>query len=177
MIRTAIAGLVGALALAAPAAAQENAPEAPRRAPSCDAAPYRAFDFWVGEWEVRTPAGELTGTNSIQPINRGCALLERYSVGGQPAGQSYTFYDPVRASWSQLWLSPGVIIRIEGPAAEPGTLTMEGTITYLDRPQPRGFRGRWTAQDDGTVLQQFWEQDPESGEWADWFTGIYTRTD
>lgn len=61
-----------ALAMAAsPASAQESATAAQQTAPtspappSCDAAPYRAFDFWVGEWEVRTPQGQLTGTNSI----------------------------------------------------------------------------------------------------------------
>jgi hypothetical protein len=154
----------------------DPAPAQPAR-PSCEGAPYRAFDFWVGEWDVRTPAGQLAGTNSIQPINAGCALLERYSQGGNPAGQSYNFYDPVRESWTQLWLSPGVIIRIEGPIAEPGTLTLAGTITYTNQPAPRAFTGRWTRQEDGTVIQEFWERDPESGEWSNWFTGIYTRTD
>lgn len=156
------------------AAAQQSSPPAP---PSCDTAPYRAFDFWVGEWEVRTPQGQLTGTNSIQPINAGCALLERYSIGGNPAGQSYNFFDPLRGIWTQLWLSRGVIIRMEGPPVEEGALTLDGTITYANQSEPRAFRGRWTAQDDGTVLQEFWERNPESGEWGVWFTGIYTRTE
>ncbi|MBC2778207.1 hypothetical protein [Parasphingopyxis marina] len=161
-----------------PAAAQEaEQPPAPPAQPGCEGLAYRAFDFWIGDWEVRTPDGQLAGTNSIQPINGGCALLERYSQGGNPAGQSYNFYDPVREIWTQLWLSPGVIIRIEGPIAEPGTLTLAGTITYTNQPAPRAFTGRWTLQEDGTVLQEFWEQDPGSGEWTNWFTGIYIRSD
>lgn len=158
-----------------PAVAQ--APPAAQAAPSCDGPAYRAFDFWVGEWNVRQPDGSGNGYNVIAPINRGCALLETYSAGGEPGGQSYNFYDPVRDTWTQLWLSPGVIIRMEGPITEPGTLTLSGTITYANQPAPRAFTGRWTAQADGSVKQEFWEQDPESGTWSNWFTGIYTRTD
>jgi hypothetical protein len=167
-----------ALAAAAqPAAAQDSEPAEQPAQPNCEGEAYRAFDFWVGEWEVRVPNGRLAGHNSIQPINDGCAVLERYSQGGNPAGQSYNFYDPVRETWTQIWLSPGVIIRMEGPIEAPGTLTLSGTITYTNQPAPRGFIGRWTLQEDGTVKQEFWEQDPDSGEWSNWFTGIYTRTD
>ncbi len=165
------------LAAAQVSAQEENTDEGQTRMPRCEDPAYRAFDFWIGEWEVRTPEGQLTGTNSIQPFAAHCALLERYTVNGQPAGQSYNFYDHVSGTWTQLWLSPGVIIRLEGPVGESGMLDMRGTITYANQPEPRGFRGRWTAQYDGTVLQEFWEQNPESGEWAHWFTGIYTRTD
>ncbi|MEQ9661495.1 MAG: hypothetical protein RLN87_03000 [Parasphingopyxis sp.] len=170
-----------AMICAVPAMAQTESeptpPPSPQAPPSCEADAYRSFDFWVGEWEVRTPQRQLAGTNSIQPINNGCALLERYSQGGNPAGQSYNFYDHVRGTWTQLWLSRGVIIRMEGPAIEEGTLTLDGTITYANQDAPRPFRGRWMARDDGSVLQEFWERDPETGEWGNWFTGIYTRTD
>jgi hypothetical protein len=104
-------------------------------------------------------------------------LIERYSVNDQLYGQSYNFYDPVRALWTQLWLSPGLIIRLEGAIAEPGILTLHGTSTYTQRMESRAFTGRWTLQDDGTVKQEFWEQDPDTREWANWFTGIYSRTD
>lgn len=156
---------------------QGDAQAAPRQPPSCDDPAYHAFDFWIGEWDVRQPDGTGTGRNSIRPINRHCALLESYSSGGNPFGQSYNFYDPVSGNWNQLWLSPGVIIRMEGPAVEEGRLTMVGTITYLAREEPRPFMGRWTAREDGTVLQEFWERNPETGAWGNWFTGIYTRTD
>lgn len=172
-----LAAMLAGPAIAQQAAAPPPPPPSPQAPPSCDSDAYRAFDFWVGEWEVRQPDGSGNSHNSIQPINRGCALLENYSMGGVSAGQSYNFYDSVRGTWSQLWLSPGAIIRMEGPAVEPGALTMTGTITYGNQPAPRPFMGRWTARDDGTVLQEFWERNPESGEWGVWFTGIYTRTE
>lgn len=168
-----------ATTISAPMNAQGNgeAPEGETVTSSlpCQADEYRAFDFWIGEWEVRDPQGELKGLNSIQPINGGCGLIERYSVNGELFGQSYNFYDPVREIWTQLWLSPGLIIRLEGEIGEPGTLTMSGTSTYTEHLQSRAFTGRWTLQEDGSVKQEFWEQDPETGDWSNWFTGIYTR--
>ena len=154
--------------------AQSAQPAGP---PPCQDSAHRAFDFWVGEWNVHTPDGQLAGVNSIQPINAGCGLIERYSVGGQLYGQSYNFYDSARGSWSQLWLSPGLIIRLEGPVGDGETLTMYGTSTYDGQPGARAFTGRWTLQQDGTVRQEFWEQNPETDEWTIWFTGIYSRTD
>ncbi|MGP1284100.1 MAG: hypothetical protein ACTS1X_14090 [Parasphingopyxis sp.] len=179
MVRTARNAAIVALAAAAfagPAAAQQDGQTA-AAPPPCRGDAYRAFDFWIGEWNVHTPDGRLAGVNSIQPINAGCGLIERYSVNDQLFGQSYNFYDPTRETWTQLWLSPGLIIRLEGPVGAAGSLTMHGTSTYTQRSEARGFTGRWTLRDDGTVLQEFWERDPESGEWANWFTGIYSRSD
>lgn len=170
--------LFAALVLCAgPALAQEQTETsdteqpAPRTPPSCESAPFHAFDFWLGEWDVRQLDRTGTGRNSIQPINRHCALLESYSSESQPFGQSYNFYDPVSGNWNQLWLNPGVIVRMEGPVVVEGELTMTGTITYLNQDEPRPFMGRWTAREDGSVLQEFWERNPETGEWSDWFKG------
>ncbi len=53
------------LALLLPVAAAEE----PR---PCSAPAHHQFDFWVGEWEVRTPDGALAGTNRITGILGGC---------------------------------------------------------------------------------------------------------
>ena len=182
MIRTAICSAAAATLLVSSAVWAQDAAEPPAAAPAtppppCQGEDYRAFDFWIGEWEVHLANGQLAGVNSIQPINGGCGLLERYSVGGQLYGQSYNFFDPVRDSWTQIWLSPGVIIRMEGPVTEPGLLVMNGTITSTSQASTQAFMGRWTLQDDGTVKQEFWNQNGDTGEWINGFTGIYTRTD
>jgi tetratricopeptide (TPR) repeat protein len=41
----------------------------------------RLFDFWIGEWDVRTPQGQPAGTSSVQLILDGCAL---YSLRSTP---------------------------------------------------------------------------------------------
>ena len=66
---------------------------------------------------------------------------------------------------------------MEGPPVEEGRLDLVGTITYANRPEPRPFMGRWTAREDGSVLQEFWERNPETGEWGNWFKGVYTRVE
>ena len=32
----------------------------------CESAAHRAFDFWIGEWNVHTPDGKLAGVNRIE---------------------------------------------------------------------------------------------------------------
>jgi hypothetical protein len=44
------------------------------------AAEYRAFDFWIGEWNVRSATGKVAGTNSIKREIGGCVLHERYET-------------------------------------------------------------------------------------------------
>jgi len=185
MIKTVIraAAVVAATALASTATlAQDTSGETPAATPAtppppCQDEAFRAFDFWIGEWDVHLPDGQMAGVNSIQPINGGCGLLERYSVGGQLYGQSYNFFDPVLNIWTQIWLSPGVIIRMEGPVTDSGLLVLTGTITNTSQAASQPFFGRWTLQEDGTVLQEFWNLSGETGEWVNGFTGIYTRTD
>ena len=46
--------------------------------PTCDAPEHRQFDFWVGEWEVRDPSGQVVGTNAISRSYDGCLLVERW---------------------------------------------------------------------------------------------------
>jgi hypothetical protein len=58
----------------------------------CDAPAHREFDFWLGEWEVRTPDGKLAGTNRIEREHDGCVLRggsapsDRFLVGISGSG-------------------------------------------------------------------------------------------
>lgn len=64
----------------------------------------RQFDFWVGEWEVKTQQGQNAGTNAIQKLENGCLLLENWtgSLGG--TGKSINFYDNSIKKWRQIWV-------------------------------------------------------------------------
>ena len=57
-------------------AATSTPPAAPAR-PKCDTPQHRAFDFWIGEWEVWAN-DQLAGTNRIEPMLEGCALAEHW---------------------------------------------------------------------------------------------------
>lgn len=141
----------------------------------CTAAAYRAFDFWVGRWQVTGPGGELAGHNTITREQSGCLLVERWAGVQGTTGMSMNFYDPVADAWRQVWVSPGTEIDISGNLRD-GRMELAGFITYLDDNRQRGFRGTWTPLEDGRLRQYFEEQD-EGGVWREWFDGYYTPAD
>jgi len=138
---------------------------------------FAEFDFWVGDWEVHGPAGELAGTNSIQKEERGCVLLERWvnSVGG--TGQSINYVDQITGEWVQVWNAEGGSqINIRGEMTGEGMLLV-GTMHTVGTDTAIPFRGLWTLLPDGRV-RQFFEQSDDDGEtWTTSFEGFYTRTE
>ena len=151
-----------------------SAPTAAQSPPAaCSSAEHRAFDFWIGEWNVHGPGGKLAGTNSIKREIGGCVLHERYDTGRGYSGESFNIYDRSREVWHQTWVdSSGLLLLLEGGMQE-GKMVLEG--------QTRGAEGKitrhritWTPNSDGSV-RQFWESTDASGEWKVAFDGKYTR--
>lgn len=140
----------------------------------CTSEPYRAFDFWVGDWEVHTPDGTFAGRNRISVEEGGCLLLERWTSAQGGSGQSYNYYHPVTAKWRQVWISAGSVIDYEG-GVDNGAMVLEGTISYHGNGQSAPFRGRWTPGEHGSVLQEFEQWNEAEQRWDGWFTGRYTR--
>ena len=141
---------------------------------ACEDEVYRQFDFWLGEWEVRTSDGSLAGTNSITPRESGCLIVERWQSVRGNTGQSYNFYDPAAKHWRQVWVSLGTIIDYRGELID-GAMRLEGTITYHQNSQSFPFRGAWTPQANGDVEQKLEQWNPETDTWDAWFTGIYQK--
>lgn len=171
--------MAGVLLAAGPALAQEDAEAGDAADAAAPPAPcqdeiYRAFDFWLGDWTVTAPGGQLAGTNSITSEEDGCLIVERWSGAQGSTGQSYNFYDPGMKKWRQLWVSPTVVIDYSGGLNQRGHMVLEGTIAY-DSGQTFPFRGEWTPNDDGSVRQHFEQFNPETSEWDEWFTGIYRK--
>ncbi|MEO1015145.1 MAG: hypothetical protein AAFX08_08150 [Pseudomonadota bacterium] len=144
--------------------------------PACaeDASPYRDFDFWIGVWDVALPDGTRAGENIITTVDGGCTLLEDWISANDGEGLSLSFVDAATGKWRQVWSSPGVTIDYSG-GLDGAAMALEGTIAYAETRETFPFRGRWTPLDDGTVLQEFWQFNPESDEWDVWFAGVYTR--
>lgn len=141
----------------------------------CSAEMYRAFDFWVGEWQVHTPKGQLAGTNTISVEESGCLLLENWKNTAGGTGQSYNYYHPGDGKWHQLWVSRGAVIDYAGGLTDSGSMRLEGEITYQADGRKARFTGEWIPEEDGSVLQVFKEWDASKSQWQDWFTGRYTR--
>jgi hypothetical protein len=171
-----IAGIAAAASMASTAAQQQDgAPSPPAKAPcTTEQAPYRDFDFWVGDWDVFDPdSGRKLGENTITLRENGCLIVERWRSVGGATGMSMNFYDPLEGAWRQVWQSAAGFIDYAGGLDDEGRMVLEGTLHYNGRGEAVDFRGRWTPNDDGTVLQEFWQRDAESGEWSNWFVGEY----
>lgn len=134
---------------------------------------HRAFDFWVGEWEVTNTAGQVAGTNSIQPAEGGCVLVERWTGATGSTGMSVNYYDPAGDRWVQQWVAPGgTLIDIEGGLNDEGEMVLVGTLTTVAG-DVRPFRGTWTPLPDGRVRQHFEQSTDGGATWAPWFNGLY----
>lgn len=139
----------------------------------CTAPEHRHFDFWLGEWEVRNPDGELVGHNTISPAARGCGLLESWRGVRGGRGISVNTYDPDRGRWTQRWVGDGSALWLEG-GWENGRMVLTGTAV---RSTPRGAvldRISWEPLGDGRV-RQLWEVSRDDGaSWEVIFNGLYS---
>jgi hypothetical protein len=137
--------------------------QAPQTKP-CSAPEYRQFDFWIGDWNVDTPAGNRAGTNKITAIYGGCVLEERWVGARGMSGASFNSYDRKTGQWHQSWVdSTGGRLELAG--------SFDGTSMRL---AGKGSRITWTPRPDGTV-RQLWEQSADGKTWQIAFDGIYKR--
>jgi len=138
---------------------------------------FRAFDFWVGHWEVHGPNGGFAGTNTIERAERGCVLIENWTSVSGGTGMSINYLDKTTGEWVQVWNAEGGSqIHIRGGMTAEGMMLV-GTLHRVGADTTTPFRGLWTPLPDGRVRQLF-EQSSDSGEaWTTWFDGYYTRKD
>ncbi len=139
----------------------------------CEAPAHRAFDFWLGEWQVHTPDGKLAGTNRISSEYNGCVLHERYDTGRGYSGESLNIYDAGRKVWHQTWVdTSGALLLLEG-GLRSGSMVLEGQTTEVDGKVTK-HRITWTPGANGSV-RQLWESTDDKGQWSTAFDGLYTR--
>lgn len=143
-----LAGLIGLVfpAMVCPVAAQT---------PCTQDAAFQQLDFWVGTWTVRdAQRQQVVGTNRIEKVLRGCALLEHWTSAREREGLSLFYYDVAAQTWKQVWVTdrataPGGLKEKRLIEAFPdGGVRFQGEValpdgrTYLDRttltPQPDG---------------------------------------
>lgn len=164
--------LLLALALAGivPARAQAQAQPA---AAACSGPEYRAFDFWLGQWDVYAAGGKLAGTNTITSEHGGCVLHEHYATERGYSGESLNIYDASRHAWHQSWVdSSGLLLVLEGGLRD-GRMVLAGVTVGADGKKTRQ-RITWTPNPDGSV-RQLWEATDAKGKWTVAFDGQYRR--
>lgn len=159
---------------ARPAIAEDQAQPAPQY-PCEDDTAFEAFDFWVGEWDVRLADGQLAGVNRITREQHGCIVVEDWHSASGNTGMSVNYLDKANGEWVQVWNDAGGNqITIRGGPTDSG-MRLEGTIHYVTGDQTLPFRGLWTTLPDGRIRQFFEQADEDGANWTPWFEGFYTR--
>lgn len=142
----------------------------------CKAADHRAFDFWIGDWNVTDSAGRVVyGTNHVSSEEAGCLVHERWSGSRGGTGQSLNFFDRAGGQWHQVWVgNDGVVLRIAGGIRD-GQMVLEGDGVNAQGRQVTN-RATWSPQPDGRV-RQYWQQSSDGGKtWQVVFDGWYRRS-
>ncbi|MEW6013915.1 MAG: tetratricopeptide repeat protein [Candidatus Zixiibacteriota bacterium] len=133
----------------------------------------RVFDFWVGDWEVRTTSGGVAGHNRIEKTLDGCLLIENWESVSGGTGKSVNYYDPSVGKWVQNWVdSRGNVIHYVG-GMEEGSMKFEGYNYAPDGSRERS-RMSFTPMEEGKVRQLIEQSTDEGKSWYIWFEGIYS---
>lgn len=131
----------------------------------CGSESHRAFDFWIGEWKVTSPArAGWVAQSSITVGNDGCSIHEAYRSQGY-TGNSINFYDASDEKWHQTWIdNQGAALYLSGDITE-GRMVLANENSRIT----------WSMQPDGKV-RQLWEATPDEGKtWNVAFDGYYER--
>ncbi len=160
------------------ASAQDSAPPA-----SCDGASFAALDFWLGDWNVVDQNGEEQGTNRIEKILGGCALIENWENIHGNEGKSLFYFDADfdGPGWRQVWVTEQAgarggsyakdMVDYDGPGVRFQGLTPgRGTTLIINRTT-------LSPLDDGTVRQHIEVSVDDGTTWRTTFDAIYMRRD
>jgi tetratricopeptide (TPR) repeat protein len=140
----------------------------------CAQPEHRALDFWLGEWEVRNPQGQVVGANRIEKVLGGCVLLESWKGGLGGEGKSWNYYEARSGKWKQVWVSDrGGVHEYVGEVRE-GEMHVQAEIPSA-RGEPRLSRMTIKRQDAGRVRQLIEHSVNGGKSWYAWFEGIYFR--
>ena len=142
------------------------AEEQPTFSKACSSEAHRAFDFWIGEWEVTTPKRkDWKARSKITLGYGGCMIHEDYTSPQGYSGNSINFFDAKRQVWHQTWMdNQGAALFLEGEWSKGGMSLTDGIN-----------RITWSSLDDGRV-RQLWETTADEGKtWKVAFDGYYKR--
>jgi hypothetical protein len=140
----------------------------------CKAAPeFRQFDFWIGEWDVKTPQGGIAGSSSVQLILGQCIIFENWTAGSGASGKSFNIYDVNDKQWHQTWVSDkGVFTHYIGGLKEGNMVVVADTLIGGKKALARMTFSKLPNGD----VRQFGENSVDDGKtWSTSFNLIYSK--
>jgi hypothetical protein len=133
-----------------------------------------ALDFWLGEWDVFM-GDQKVGTNHIEKILGGAAILEHWAGGQGGRGESLFYFLPDSGQWKQVWVVDGArVVKEKLSTPVDGGLRFEGEARYPDGTRIPD-RTTLTLQDDGSVRQVIEISRDGGRTWTPAFDGRYVR--
>jgi tetratricopeptide (TPR) repeat protein len=101
----------------------------------------RQFDFWIGEWDVKSAAGQQAGSSSIQLMLGECVIYENWTSAPPQnySGKSFNLYNSATGKWMQTWVDDkGAVIEfISGEYKD-------NKLVFVTKPDPQNQITRLT---------------------------------
>jgi hypothetical protein len=97
---------------------------------------YSKLNFWVGTWDVYdNQDGTLNGTDVVEKILHGCAIVENWrEADGSGEGKSLFYYQKATRQWKQVWVTDAGPIKEKRLVEEmkDGGVRFQGEIAHRD---------------------------------------------
>ena len=158
-------------------ALQDAAPATPPSSlPPCESEDHKAFDFWVGEWEVspNQEGAAKVADSRIEKLYAGCGVRENWMPlsGGNGGSLNSLGADGL---WHQRWVGSGgaTVDFVGGPAGE-NIMVLNGYWPGAAGPGSNPLvRMTYTLREDGSVRQHGEGSTDHGLTWATSFDFIY----
>ena len=133
------------------------------------------LDFWLGDWEVFVD-GKFDGTNRIERVLGGAALIENWHDADGHEGKSWFYFYPPENRWKQVWVTDagGVKEKALTGRLPNGAVQFRGEVQLRDG---RNILDRTTLTPlaDGTVRQVIELSADGGANWKKGYDAIYRR--
>jgi hypothetical protein len=130
------------------------------------------LDFWLGHWSVRRRDGEPAGTDHVERVLGGYAVLEHWRGVTGDEGKSLFYFDRSAGTWKQVWAIEGYVKEKTLVIAEPGRVRFQGHAHVDGATFPD--RTTLTALPDGEVGQLIEHSLDDGATWKTSFDAVYT---
>lgn len=139
---------------------------------ACCTENHKAFDFWVGNWNVYNTENIIIGHNKIVKMQDNCVLQENWTSKNS-TGTSYNYYNSADDSWNQVWIdNSGFSLVLKGNI-EDTKMVLKSDIIKGDKTYYNKIT--WSKIDDVTVSQVWEIFDENNTLLKELFRGIYKK--